>query len=453
MVRQSAGDREITALAWYNPFKRKRDEQVVELDYGFLTPEADDPGMAISTGHKRLARIDNLPRFRGSANQNRQSGNLRSSLRSKVSDTFTPTQPVDDIRLFAGREQVLRNLIRSIEDQRLHVVVYGDRGMGKTSLLHIFAQVAQEADYHVCYHSCGQSETFTEMCRAVAAGIPALYDRRYDPTSSAIEQRQTLGDLLPPGELGVGQVSDAFSHIDNTRVLIILDEFDRSVDADFRRNIAELIKNLSDRSIRVQLVLAGVAANLAELIGYIPSIRRNIHGLQVAGMSPDEVQELIRIGQRATGLVFGDPAIARIVHAAHGSPYLASMLGQYAAFAAVDRGAATVSEDDVDEAIDLAVTELRQRVTERSLSSIDHAFAAGYRDMLIDLARDALGALGRVDVMGEQEAAQIRSLLVERHAILAPVPDEARRFWFVEESVPTYLSLLSTKRQSTGQPR
>lgn len=433
-------------MAWYNPFSRKRDdEDVVALEYRPHDADGDAVGAPIATG--RASRFDSLPRFRGSASESRQGGSLRSSLRSKVRDAFTPTQPVDDLRLFAGREDTLRNLIRSIEDQRLHVVVYGDRGMGKTSLLRIFAQVAEEADYHVCYHSCGQSETFTEAFRAVAASIPALFDRRYDPTSTAIEERQTLGDLLPPGELSVGQVSEAFSHIANTRVIVMLDEFDRSSDGDFRRNIAELIKNMSDRSIRVQLVLAGVAGNLAELIGYIPSIRRNIHGLPVSVMSTEEVRDLIRIGQRITGLAFREQAVDRIIEAAHGSPYLASMLGQYAAFAAVDANTTSVSEGHVAEAIELAIAELRQRVSDRSLTAIDRVFSAGHGPTLTGLARKALGSLGRVEVVGEQQAQEVRDTLVARHALLEPVADEALRFCFVEESVPTYLSLLSARRQ------
>ena len=36
-----------------------------------------------------------------------------------------------------------------------------------------------------------------------------------------------------------------------TRVLVILDEYDRVVDVNFRREVAELIKNLSDRAARV----------------------------------------------------------------------------------------------------------------------------------------------------------------------------------------------------------
>ncbi|MDG5489269.1 ATP-binding protein [Sphingomonas sp. BGYR3] len=434
-------------MAWYNPFRRKQDdEELAAPQYA-----AAEDGVAIAAEaplpivKDRNVQKDNLPRFRGSASESRQAGTLRSSLRSRVRDSFTPTQPVDNLRLFAGREDALRSLIRSIEDQRLHVVVYGDRGIGKTSLLRIFSQVAREADYHICYHSCGQDETFTETFRAIAANIPALLDERYDPTSSTVEERKTMGDLLPPGELTVGQISALFSHISNSRVIVMLDEFDRSSDGEFRRNIAELVKNLSDRSIRVQLVLAGVASNLAELIGYIPSIRRNIIGLPVAPMTEQEVRSLIRIGQNMSGLTFSQTAIDRVIEAAQGSPYIASMLGQYASFGAVDSNALSVTDAHVNDAIALAVDQLRQRVSERSLHAIDRIYAEGHGPFLVSLARKALSALGRAEVEDEAKAATVRNWFIDRHGLLAPIDDEPLKFHFREESVPTYLTLLSAK--------
>ena len=62
---------------------------------------------------------------------------------------FTPSQPVVERRLFAGRTGTLTTLIRAIEDERLHVIVYGERGIGKTSLMHVLAEAARDARYLV----------------------------------------------------------------------------------------------------------------------------------------------------------------------------------------------------------------------------------------------------------------------------------------------------------------
>ena len=84
----------------------------------------------------------------------------------------------------------------------------------------------------------------------------------------------------------------------------MLDEFDRVESADFRLGIAEFLKNLSDRSIRVQLLIAGVAANLTELLEHIPSIQRSIFALQIPRMTEAEVRQLIKIGEDTSNTGF-----------------------------------------------------------------------------------------------------------------------------------------------------
>ena len=119
------------------------------------------------------------------------------AVRAKLRHAFTPSQPVADRRLFAGRDDVLKTIIRSIEDQRLHVVLYGERGIGKTSLLHILTQAAGEARYIVVYTSCGANSNFDETFRAAAAEIPLLFHSGFSPTGSEAEKGSSLADLLP----------------------------------------------------------------------------------------------------------------------------------------------------------------------------------------------------------------------------------------------------------------
>ena len=127
------------------------------------------------------------------------------AMRAKLRLAFTPSQPVNDRRMFAGREDVLRTMIRAIEDQRLHAVLYGERGIGKTSLLHMLTEAAHEARYIVVYSSCGANTTFDEIFRAAAADIPLLFHSGFAPTTSEAERGSTLADLAQ--EVVAGQHS------------------------------------------------------------------------------------------------------------------------------------------------------------------------------------------------------------------------------------------------------
>jgi len=239
-----------------------------------------------------------MPRFRASAMDRPNDPDERRDLqqaRLLLRDVFTPAQPVTDRERFAGRIGVLERLIGIIEEQRSHVVIFGERGIGKTSLVHILADIARESRYLVGYASCGATARFDEIFRALLADIPQLYLRNISPTGSAAEAGATLADRLPPHPFDARELSELCGQITGTRVILILDEYDRIADPAFRQSVAELIKNLSDRAARVQLVLTGVAANLQELVGYIPSIRRNVVALPMPRLSFEEVQALLGV--------------------------------------------------------------------------------------------------------------------------------------------------------------
>src|SRR6185503_4269167 len=92
-------------------------------DDGHAQPSAVVQPM-VRGGHRPGAEKSLLPRFQTTASDqlNNRAGDRFAAIRSKLRHAFTPSQPVADRRMFAGREGVLRTIIGSIEDQRLHVV-------------------------------------------------------------------------------------------------------------------------------------------------------------------------------------------------------------------------------------------------------------------------------------------------------------------------------------------
>lgn len=411
----------------------------------------DDPDGIEST---EIIRVDTksmgesrLPQFQEVA-----TGQLRGSqhddehrIRLKLRDAFTPSQPVANIHQFAGRTDTLRHLIRALEDQRLHVVLYGERGMGKTSLLRVLMQLAGQAQYIVRYISCGETSNFSDTFRVVAADIPLLYHDDYDPTTAETESGKTLDALLPDGPLGSNQISDLFAKLSGTRVLVVLDEFDRSPDGPFRRSVAELIKSLSDRSIRVQLVIAGVAGNLAELVEHIPSIRRNVLGLRVPNMTLAEIREMIHIGEASSGLSFDRKTVDLIARYACGSPYLASLLAQHAALYAVDAGRQSVQAGDVAQAVALTVTELAQRLSERTIRVITRLRVTDGA-ALARIAEASLVHGGRIEpgegLLDAPTRKTITDIAIPNGVMEACGEDGEALYRFTEESIASYLWLL-----------
>lgn len=446
-------------------FKRRNPAKIAKTAASRPAPAVVRP--ILREAHRPAAEQHSLPRFHASASDhvNARSGDRTAAIRAKLRHAFTPSQPVADRSMFAGRDDVLKTVIRAIEDQRLHVVLYGERGIGKTSLLHMLTQAAAEARYIVVYSSCGANSTFEETFSAVAADIPLLFHSGFAPTTTEAEKGSSLADLLPAGKLTPKKFGDLCAKLTRTRVLVILDEFDRCESGEFRRDVAELIKNLSDRLGRVQLVLAGVAADLTQLVEHIPSIRRNILALRVPKLTDGEVLQIIANGEREAGFSFEPPARDFVVEIARGSPYIANLLCQHAAHAALDQGRSAVADVDIWAAVDQTVLEFESRIAKPSLARIHRLFEQGQGEALALAARVSLGSADTFSLaefeetsgLEEREAAQLVANLSTEGLLAATDEDDELgvRYSFTEESLPmlAWMTWAKMKMRSSRKVR
>lgn len=352
-------------------------------------PAATGAATSAKTPAKPVAR----PRFAVSATDDIGEAaasvirNTPDRARLALADALSASQPVTDRDRLAGRIDTMSALIAAIEQQRAHVVLYGERGIGKTSLIHVFAQTARDAHYLVQYGSCGVEASFDDMFRTFAEQIPLLYHADVSPTADEGDHHRSFASLLTGQRVDPRDLADLFGKLVGTRVILILDEYDRVADPNFRRDVAELIKNLSDRAARVQLVLTGVASNLDELIGFTPSIRRNIVGLPVGPMPDSELIEILERAEQATGLAFTPEALGLIVRMSGGSPYLTRLLGNRAAGRALDDQREQVQENDVLAGTEAVLAEWNAGLPRRVQALLQHPDVRSAWPVLIAASR------------------------------------------------------------------
>lgn len=404
-----------------------------------------------------------LPRFQATGGDQLAPGGADPAARARVllAQALAPSHPVTDPAMFSGRAELLDKLIRAIESQRLHAVIFGERGIGKTSILHVLAKLAQDARYHVVYVSCSADTGFSEMIRSIAEGIPLLYHADYGPLAAEAEQGRTFADLLPGDQITVRAASNLFAKIVGTRVLVLMDEFDRTRSVEFQRQIADLMKNLSDQAARLQLVIAGVASNFNDLIAYMPGIRRNIFALSVPAMNDGEVRALVSAGAAASSLVFDETALSFIVTAANGLPYVATLLGHHAALAAIDSHRRHVVAADVSNGVAEALAELMDRMSKRTQVQIGEVLRRGAHKALAQVSRHAMLAGGRFSrqdlhsLHPPADATRCEALAesLARDGFLIEASDDefGRRYSFLEESIPAYLWLVVAQEQIQTQ--
>lgn len=59
---------------------------------------------------------------------------------NSVSSVFSPSAPINSTNLFQGRIQQLMEVHSAVLERGEHIILHGDRGVGKTSLANIIDQ-------------------------------------------------------------------------------------------------------------------------------------------------------------------------------------------------------------------------------------------------------------------------------------------------------------------------
>ena len=274
-------------------------------------------------------------------------------------EAFTPTRPQRSYKRLAGRKPELTRIFHAITQQRAHVVLYGERGRGKTSLVNLVASSARSSGYMVARYSCTFDSDFEEIIRGLARDLPkpllaapVVQDPLLDGCESALPHSKVYPRdvAMLPGRLAGGHL------------LLIIDEFDRVTDDETRTRIADTIKQSSDRGTSLSFMLVGVSDSLEELLGRHPSIQRNIVGVPIPLLSQAEVEAIIDIGSQDARVEFPMEVRRLIMKIACGVPYIVQLLGLHAGERALRRGATTVDQQDILGAIQQSVLEIDPRV-------------------------------------------------------------------------------------------
>ncbi len=278
---------------------------------------------------------------------------------ARIARVFTPSTPVTDAAVFAGRQEELRRLIGSIFEPGRHAVIYGARGVGKTSLANIAGQqltAASGADETVARFTvrigCTRDDTYESLWRRLVdeisivpvAGAETVVSAA-SPEGERYEMDIADAVLSGPEPMSPALIERVFRNAH--RVLFVFDEYDAVTDPEDRAAFADTIKLLSDRGTGATLILVGVGDDIGELIDDHQSVQRCIEQIQMPLMSPDEVHSLIEQGAAALEMRFDPDATEMVVSFSRGFPSFAHSLGKQAAQRAIDDDRTHVKRDDV----------------------------------------------------------------------------------------------------------
>jgi hypothetical protein len=269
----------------------------------------------------------------------------RLRLVAQVSGAFTPGSPIKAHDLFAGRTREVEKVLGTVFQPGQHAVLYGERGVGKTSLantLFDFLVLMGRYNYQRARVNSAAGMNFEQIWKAVFKQLKAKVDG------------EDIGLILPKDPHSE-DIREAFELV-NGPSIVIIDELDKITDPKAQVALADTIKTLSDNSVDTTLILVGVADSINQLLADHRSIERAIRQVPMPRMSKGELLEIVDKGLRqCEGLAIAPVVRERIADYSEGLPFFTHMLARESALRAVRTDRTYVIMPDLDFGIGEAV--------------------------------------------------------------------------------------------------
>jgi energy-coupling factor transporter ATP-binding protein EcfA2 len=318
---------------------------------------------------------------------------------------FTPTAPVDEKSMFSGRTEQIRKVLDAVNQKGQHVVIFGERGVGKTSLSNVLSSFLLHPKSPVISPrvNCAATDTFQSLCIKIFKEIQL--SQQVKKVGFSPENQQTpfrAVDLLE-GDYSPDGIRRALTMLSQPTIpIIIIDEFDR-VGPEVRTAIADTIKTLSDHAVKATMVLVGVAENVEQLVHEHHSIERALVQIPMPRMSPEEIGQIFSTGLTRLQMSIEKSVLKRITVLSQGLPHYAHLLGLYASRVALDALCSEITIGDVNVAVNRALNGAQQSIR----ASYHLALRSPRKDNLFAEVLLAC-ALAQTDALGEFAALDVR---------------------------------------------
>ena len=349
-------------------------------------------------------------------NENPISREEATKLSLKATQVFQPQTPISAREFFAGRWEQITTVADAVSQIGLHIVLFGERGVGKTSLANIIGPLLSvlEEDLDdrepesrlVVKVNTHEGDSFSSIW---LKSFEEVYWFENKPAMGfgieGISERISLVDKLKiSSEPLINEVRKVLSIC--KRSVFIFDEFDRGSDK-LKKTFTDLIKTLSDYAVDTTIVLVGVSDTVDDLVRDHASITRSIIQIRLPRMSEKELKKILEKAAKVLGIYFIEDAASFIVRMSQGLPHYTHLIGLHSTRKAANRLSRQVGLEDVHSSFVKAVSQVIQSIQSKFLQAVHSAHKeALYGKVIVacaaaaSRARDAIGYFHPSDVVG-----------------------------------------------------
>ncbi|MFM5509356.1 AAA family ATPase [Aeromonas rivipollensis] len=261
---------------------------------------------------------------------------------SGVRSVFTPHIPINQEKHFFGREDEASRFVSVINTPGQHILVYGDRGVGKTSLAKTSCKVLLPMIMGVKFieKRCDSQDTFSTIIKEALKAFDIDVSMRERTLShneggdasiafgigkaGVNSKRETK--TVYSSDINIDSPSWVAGKLKDKKGIFLVDEADAITSASDKHKLAELIKLLSDFNSEFKLVVVGIAKTGSELTAGHPSVERCLKEVQLKRMTDDGIRQIILNGFKEVNIIPSDEVTDKIVDISAGLPHFTHLI-------------------------------------------------------------------------------------------------------------------------------
>ena len=259
-----------------------------------------------------------------------------------LKENIKPAQPIESADLLQGRAPILRDISRTLASPGMHVFVYGERGVGKTSIALTAARAATSGT--IPYVGCDENTTVFSLVHDICETLldQKLLRRGTDLSGTAglnvglfkaeASLKGSPGFQIPRELVSINQATNLLEEAARQRTnehIVVIDEMDRTINPDFHKGFADLLKRIHDRRVSIRFIMCGVGKNLDAIIGSHLSASRAIAPFEISRISHDARWQIVEHAANKLGFAVGREHIIRMSQISDGYPYYVHLIAQF----------------------------------------------------------------------------------------------------------------------------
>ncbi len=262
--------------------------------------------------------------------------------RNIIAANLTPSEEIRTPERLFGRQKNLTSIDRALNSPGRQIFVYGDRGVGKSSLAVTAAHLHTGSTNAPIYVPCGRLSGFSDVIQAVGLKTIGIIER-FEKAATGRGLNFTVpalggvglsagtpGSTTIPAPTTIDEALDVVRYVAEKRrgrLVIVIDEMERIEKIEERDKFAEFIKNIPTLDGDVRFIFCGIASDVDELLNAHPSAGRILETIKLERLRHDALWKIITTVSEKVGVDITHDMLVRISQISDGFPHFVHLIG------------------------------------------------------------------------------------------------------------------------------